>query len=74
MPRCIYQTVNSAKSHTVRVMSPNAEGEYAVRVAEFTPSGVQSPLPCAGTYYTNDREDAINTAHFIAERFKHLHF
>lgn len=72
MPRCIYQTSNPGRSHTVRVMSPNTLGEYAVRVAEFTPSGVQATLPCAGTYLTSDRDDAINTAHFIARRFDHV--
>jgi hypothetical protein len=72
MPRCIYQTVNPARTHTVRVMSPNQCNEYAVRIAEMLPSGAQAILSCGGTYFTTDREDAIATAHFIAQRFAHL--
>lgn len=70
--RCIYQTFNLIHTHTVRVISPNTAGDYAVRVAEFLSDGSQANLSCAGTYYTPDRDDAIQTAQRIADTFQDL--
>lgn len=58
--RCIYQTIPQGP-FSVKVISPNQFGEYAVRLYELKWDGKFGPQGCS-TYYTTDRDDAIQTA------------
>lgn len=54
---CLYQTIPTPKGYC-KVMSRNTYGEYTVWTCH-------NKSAHAETYFTDDLEDAINTAHAI---------